>query len=102
MVRRLPGSTLFPYTTLFRSPGDGLARRQGEQALQLRVDVGDIEGRPDRKSTRLNSSHVKNSYADLCLKKKGDERPGASGVALQDDQAVGVGAPVEGHGAGVG
>src|SRR6266511_5804239 len=74
MLRRPPRSTLFPYTTLFRSPlllcGDGLRRRTSS--------CGDGDGgrRParghgrDRKSTRLNSSHVKISYAVFCLKKK--------------------------------
>src|SRR6267378_7619999 len=64
MIRRPPRSTLFPYTTLFRSalgetPGyghrDGFSRADGEA---------------DRKSTRLNSSHVEISYAVFCLKKK--------------------------------
>src|SRR5258707_3012602 len=92
MIRRPPRSTLFPYTTLFRSsplglwvepedaqflfapaglgdtrrPRDGLvARRQfqhGEAAIE--------RGRRDRKSTRLNSSHANISYAVFCLKKK--------------------------------
>src|SRR2546430_5966517 len=67
MIRRPPRSTLFPYTTLFRSRGrrpelcnDGLLRR-GELLLCLRRD---------RKSTRLNSSHSQISYAVFCLKKK--------------------------------
>src|SRR5690242_21592530 len=77
MIRRPPRSTLFPYTTLFRSreidqhfPGPG----------GLRVGVGDHdhflvledarEGQQDRKSTRLNSSHMSISYAVFCLKKK--------------------------------
>src|SRR5215211_8372453 len=63
MIRRPPRSTLFPYTTLFRSarvhgrpgPGDGLGRRPPQA---------------DRKSTRLNSSHTVISYAVFCLKKK--------------------------------
>src|SRR5204862_8151314 len=60
-----PSSTLFPYTTLFRSPASGLRRRE------YRRD--DRHGRRralDRKSTRLNSSHVEISYAVFCLKKK--------------------------------
>src|SRR3712207_7752514 len=96
MIRRPPRSTLFPYTTLFRSasgPGDGgvprgrfllresapdplrrvvrhsrgAARRRG-RALRL----GEVDARapPDRKSTRLNSSHANISYAVFCLKKK--------------------------------
>src|SRR6266508_4832139 len=63
MIRRPPRSTLFPYTTLFRSRRHPLprARRGGERG----------DGRPrDRKSTRLNSSHVASSYAVFCLKKK--------------------------------
>src|SRR2546421_1437589 len=72
MIRRPPRSTLFPYTTLFRSllrpgraPGDegGRRRRVDRQRLVLRRDE-------DRKSTRLNSSHDQISYAVFCLKKK--------------------------------
>src|SRR5437660_3027440 len=78
MLRRHPRSTLFPYTTLFRSD-DGVPRI-GSAALQekvrrrigadqrLRLRAG-IEEK-DRKSTRLNSSHVAISYAVFCLKKK--------------------------------
>src|SRR3712207_6869376 len=89
MIRRPPRSTLFPYTTLFRSPRQGLGRR-GSQAMQrskvqeLRAEllwrqylerrtharhVETIRTR-DRKSTRLNSSHANISYAVFCLKKK--------------------------------
>src|SRR5256885_13134834 len=76
MIRRPPRSTLFPYTTLFRSPGK--AREGMRQALQpfgagllvhvLHAAAGlqDL----DRKSTRLNSSHLVISYAVFCLKKK--------------------------------
>src|SRR3712207_6870232 len=97
MIRRPPRSTLFPYTTLFRSKGDV---KKGEPVLirvhsecltgdvfgSLRCDCGDQlgqalkainkEGRGillymrDRKSTRLNSSHANISYAVFCLKKK--------------------------------
>src|SRR6478735_4437375 len=65
MIRRPPRSTLFPYTTLFRSPGpDGY-----DAALdKLVVDTAAVPG--DRKSTRLNSSHLVTSYAVFCLKKK--------------------------------
>src|SRR6266480_6593577 len=63
MIRRPPRSTLFPYTTLFRSPRE-----------PLRLDVHLADGphlrRGDRKSTRLNSSHMSISYAVFCLKKK--------------------------------
>src|SRR5207302_7347564 len=96
LLPRPPRSTLFPYTTLFRSPGRGIVRAihgVGAGAL-LPVFVGVLfgqvslvvvaavavswwllsRGRPwlagDRKSTRLNSSHVKISYAVFCLKKK--------------------------------
>src|SRR5256885_3244592 len=80
MIRRPPRSTLFPYTTLFRSderrdrpagaaprcPEVHQHRLRGAQHLALEVVVG--EG--DRKSTRLNSSHLVISYAVFCLKKK--------------------------------
>src|SRR5690349_22157653 len=78
MIRRPPRSTLFPYTTLFRSVGllgQPVARAEltrGDHALDL-VDclVGQCHPRlRDRKSTRLNSSHVEISYAVFCLKKK--------------------------------
>src|SRR5690625_6225892 len=69
MIRRPPTSTLFPYTTLFRSR---LIERFGEPALELGCGDGDPHpsSRADRKSTRLNSSHVAISYAVFCLKKK--------------------------------
>src|SRR5437773_4892778 len=79
MIRRPPRSTLFPYTTLFRSVLDQLA--DGTQpavaevvdvvrlvALLTAVQPDDID--QDRKSTRLNSSHITISYAVFCLKKK--------------------------------
>src|SRR5215475_14803726 len=69
MIRRPPRSTLFPYTTLFRSPRDRPLRSAAARTDALPVAP---EGLPcgDRKSTRLNSSHVKMSYAVFCLKKK--------------------------------
>src|SRR5688572_30982657 len=98
MIRRRPRSTLFPYTTLFRSRETGRAdratrrggRRSGGSALAHGLrdrlaetalgghergashrPVGSLEGDgPDRKSTRLNSSHSQISYAVFCLKKK--------------------------------
>src|SRR3712207_8148423 len=97
MIRRPPRSTLFPYTTLFRSGqvglreqqgrGDGAARRHGEEPREApwvevavgrrgherEVDVGGQDLGPaalDRKSTRLNSSHANISYAVFCLNKK--------------------------------
>src|SRR6266403_3248344 len=70
MIRRPPRSTLFPYTTLFRSCGRSLplmspahwsrSNRHRQRALRQQ----------DRKSTRLNSSHVENSYAVFCFKQK--------------------------------
>src|SRR5436309_13667314 len=71
IIRRPPRSTLFPYTTLFRSGLDPeLARRPG--AVDRHLAPLDLERARirDRKSTRLNSSHVKISYAVFCLKKK--------------------------------
>src|SRR5437868_12733164 len=78
-----PGSTLFPYTTLFRSPHHhgAAGRRPAHRALCIRLVperqrrraermAQDDLGGPDRKSTRLNSSHVSISYAVFCLKKK--------------------------------
>src|SRR5207248_4290397 len=69
MLRRPPRSTLFPYTTLFRSGGGiGLAqRRTRREDPGARAVVGQVA---DRKSTRLNSSHRTISYAVFCLKKK--------------------------------
>src|SRR5439155_19281715 len=74
MIRRPPRSTLFPYTTLFRS-GPGRCARVGARALITgypdRAKIGlPRRGNLDRKSTRLNSSHVAISYAVFCLKKK--------------------------------
>src|SRR3712207_7935387 len=98
MIRRPPRSTLFPYTTLFRSIGLATARKaaqqgarvviasrnaealeqaasrikaEGGQALGVETDVTDAaQVERDRKSTRLNSSHANISYAVFCLKKK--------------------------------
>src|SRR5256885_3323268 len=72
MIRRPPRSTLFPYTTLFRScrqPLDAVTQLcEGDDAEEDLVLV-DLR-KPDRKSTRLNSSHLVISYAVFCLKKK--------------------------------
>src|SRR3712207_6944261 len=94
MIRRPPRSTLFPYTTLFRSRGDDVGVRHrvevagehlaSDQAGEVRhVDdeggahlVGDLaHPGEDRKSTRLNSSHANISYAVFCLKKKKKTQP---------------------------
>src|SRR5690349_24167436 len=88
MIRRPPRSTLFPYTTLFRSlevvdgmerlrlPGAHSTNRADEQCrglLQSSIPVQVRVDEIDRKSTRLNSSHVEISYAVFCLKKKKKE-----------------------------
>src|SRR5215204_6201146 len=65
MIRRPPRSTLFPYTTLFRSLSELTCSRNGPPSVRRRV-ISD----KDRKSTRLNSSHTVISYAVFCLKKK--------------------------------
>src|SRR5690349_22913056 len=84
MIRRPPRSTLFPYTTLFRSrrpdrvrPAAGRGPRFQSarctsplRGAQGRRNLRGRRGRRDRKSTRLNSSHVEISYAVFCLKKK--------------------------------
>src|SRR3712207_7447829 len=83
MIRRPPRSTLFPYTTLFRSSlVDRRERAVGARLFHRRLGQGDplrVLGPPvdsdvpllgDRKSTRLNSSHANISYAAFCLKKK--------------------------------
>src|SRR5256885_12003909 len=81
MIRRPPRSTLFPYTTLFRSRSrvaravllDGLAQAAGGD--QRHEGAGHAVA--DRKSTRLNSSHLVISYAVFCLKKKKKQTPTA-------------------------
>src|SRR5690349_21896822 len=72
MLRPPPRSTLFPYTTLFRSPADkhGKRHRHHPGSLPAFDQFGLLDLRLDRKSTRLNSSHVEISYAVFCLKKK--------------------------------
>src|SRR2546426_8282919 len=82
MIRRPPRSTLFPYTTLFRSADGRLLRsddlqRNGEQPSLREANLCRLPSPPrhrgarrDRKSTRLNSSHLVISYAVFCLKKK--------------------------------
>src|SRR3712207_8340804 len=93
MIRRPPRSTLFPYTTLFRSDQRGVSRPQGQgcdigafeapddRAPEAPTITSPAEGSydndgsftiSDRKSTRLNSSHANISYAVFCLKKKNE------------------------------
>src|SRR2546421_9701073 len=69
MIRRPPRSTLFPYTTLFRSEQRALARTIPADDPEA-ATARHCEGYVDRKSTRLNSSHDQISYAVFCLKKK--------------------------------
>src|SRR5258705_8806239 len=89
MIRRPPRSTLFPYTTLFRSPISRTGKNReraaerativlivqeivvvGKRILRDAARVFDCASEADRKSTRLNSSHLGISYAVFCLKKK--------------------------------
>src|SRR5260221_4797033 len=90
MIRRPPRSTLFPYTTLFRSTRPLLRfwKRAGFVPYYLRQTENDITGEyatvmlkglGDRKSTRLNSSHTVISYAVFCLKKHQTHKPSGSG-----------------------
>src|SRR2546430_13214951 len=77
MIRRPPRSTLFPYTTLFRSAWEAAfaAIRSGEtNRHQMFFTTNKLDFETDRKSTRLNSSHSQISYAVFCLKKKPEER----------------------------
>src|SRR5438477_6029416 len=79
MIPRPPRSTLFPYTTLFRSDRHGFLRgpardRRLHQAVAVHVDGDCLMETPDRKSTRLNSSHMSISYAVFCLKKKNNRK----------------------------
>src|SRR2546426_3592796 len=71
MIRRPPRSTLFPYTTLFRSEGGSRRQKGGRVSSPCRpLPPVTALGLQDRKSTRLNSSHLVISYAVFCLKKK--------------------------------
>src|SRR3712207_7473446 len=90
MIRRPPRSTLFPYTTLFRSRaarsgGRGRRHRGPSARGKAREDCarGRQHARPgarDRKSTRLNSSHANISYAVFCLKKKNTPQPASTSL----------------------
>src|SRR3712207_8279236 len=99
MIRRPPRSTLFPYTTLFRSSVRGGAHMPaanttsfGERLRGLREAAGltqdelaERAGQVDRKSTRLNSSHANISYAVFCMTKNGSIRATMSSVNWSDD-----------------
>src|SRR5256885_7080199 len=70
MIRRPPRSTLFPYTTLFRSHEAAVGERNDARLVLGSRGRRDDQNVGDRKSTRLNSSHLVISYAVFCLKKK--------------------------------
>src|SRR2546427_1811555 len=78
MIRRPPRSTLFPYTTLFRSPGMRPRTAGCEFSQHTPAVIGGGAAVEDRKSTRLNSSHSQISYAVFCLKKKKKNRKDVS------------------------
>src|SRR2546422_4768724 len=86
MIRRPPRSTLFPYTTLFRSLVRNSAARANRRAVfakQVIARQANLRHVIDRKSTRLNSSHGYISYAVFCLKKKKNTRDEVLVVARQ-------------------
>src|SRR5258707_7176708 len=91
MIRRPPRSTLFPYTTLFRS----YLKNKGYLELVTEEHLHDMGKFIDRKSTRLNSSHANISYAVFCLKKKNHRgrhhRPRVVVEAVADELAGGAG-----------
>src|SRR2546426_2287576 len=99
MIRRPPRSTLFPYTTLFRSQfeaGTIIISGVGDRAFLVflttkPVEITKMQG--DRKSTRLNSSHLVISYAVFCLKKKLSERPRSSAHRCTPQTARNMGDP---------
>src|SRR4051794_41377492 len=87
MIRRPPRSTLFPYTTLFRSVlvdpdphRDDGGFDLADEVAEARRCRGGLRGLGDRKSTRLNSSHPPTSYAVFCLKKKKTTLTGQEGT----------------------
>src|SRR5258708_30140443 len=88
MIRRPPRSTLFPYTTLFRSLAlralflaDDIEPQDARQRANRRHIAADVQA--DRKSTRLNSSHQIISYAVFCLKKKKKKKPTPTALDTQ-------------------
>src|SRR2546430_7096574 len=115
MIRRPPRSTLFPYTTLFRSPNsepdhyvisvasDGRASYEsnGKLSPEAQDDAYRLDFSPspatrvrifdlDRKSTRLNSSHSQISYAVFCLKKKNTKKPTNRALTLASPNQIGI------------
>src|SRR3989475_6291689 len=87
MIRRPPRSTLFPYTTLFRSHPLGRGRH-GIPGLGRNADADVYALGGDRKSTRLNSSHSQISYAVFCLKKKKKEERRADLAVFANPNAL--------------
>src|SRR6202041_3341400 len=95
MIRRPPRSTLFPYTTLFRSAG-GVRLFEAGGAWDADGDIHEIA--LDRKSTRLNSSHMSISYAVFCLKKKQDDCGVAAGIIEKAGACASLGGEKLGQG----
>src|SRR2546426_9171216 len=91
MIRRPPRSTLFPYTTLFRSiisRSSNRYTRQSSTNVPCSDRIAEYWACPDRKSTRLNSSHLVISYAVFCLKKKKHKyTPSTAYTAIAHTQA---------------
>src|SRR5690349_21901657 len=89
MLRRPPRSTLFPYTTLFRSRRSRVRRwtssSSSGRASSASRSSRSRPGKRDRKSTRLNSSHVEISYAVFCLKKKNKKETQGRALLKQHD-----------------
>src|SRR5437879_8749163 len=101
MIRRPPTSTLFPYTTLFRSYTYRAVTPEVLASRGPRISSSHLASTPDRKSTRLNSSHRCISYAVFCLKKKKRElskdssihrreRAGSCHVPMRPQQLLGT------------
>src|SRR2546427_5720673 len=102
MIRRPPRSTLFPYTTLFRSAlrpkrerralGDGVPDLRGDEDAPERQRLAhparERRREPDRKSTRLNSSHSQISYAVFCLKKKKNDHTTRASRLVQGSSRI--------------
>src|SRR5690348_17529895 len=96
MIRRPPRSTLFPYTTLFRST-DLMRPIRSDKTIYARFDKNDYSIPPnavgkqltlDRKSTRLNSNHPSISYAVFCLKKKIENQKELTKIQLDNQKEI--------------
>src|SRR3712207_7243330 len=88
MIRRPPRSTLFPYTTLFRSSCGIHGTPAGICEASRRYGSLPLSDLTDRKSTRLNSSHANISYAVFCLKKKNKLASSVGGIAFETQVAM--------------